>query len=157
MKNVKKIYESFGRGKQQLILRQELLPILIRFDDVVDDTEKNRTFRLSEIFIDWFDTDVVKLTCVKETELNKEIVSVLVPYASIPAILLKRTDLAFDVIVQSPLCVGDEKGKRVFVGTRVEIKCISEKRRYRLDTDFKTYIDKNNEDRKGCTYSYPYT
>lgn len=154
MNNIKTIYETFGRGKQQFILRQELLPILVRFDDVIEDTDKNQSYKLQEIFVDWLDTDVVRLKCIKEGDKNKQVI-ILVPFASIPAILLKRTDLSFNVIINSPLCIGSENGKYIQVATRVELKCTTEKRRYRLDTNFKDYLEKDNSDKQGCTYTYP--
>ena len=154
MNNIKKIYEKFGRIKQQLILRQEILPILARFDDVEENVEKGITYFLHEIFVDWFDSDVVRLNCVERKGQKKINHVVLIPYASIPAILLKKTHLSFEVIISKPLCVGKEHGKSVIIATIVELQCLTEKRRYKLKTNFNSYVENTNEKREGCVYEY---
>lgn len=152
MKNIKNIYETFGISKRRLIIRQELLPLLSRFEKVEDLSEKGVTFSLVSIEIKENDPDNVYLNCL---ERNKEKVTVIAPFSVIPAILLKRIDLEFEITLTSPLCVAQlYTHEKVYISTKTVVSAKHEKRNYRLETNFKDWQVKDNSKRIGKKYHY---
>lgn len=152
MKNIKHIYETFGNSKRRLIIRQELLPLLSRFEKVEELSEKGVAFSLVSIEIKENDPDNVYLNCL---ERNKEKVTVIAPFSVIPAILLKRTDLEFEVILTSPLCIAYlYTHEKVYISTKTFIYAKYEKRNYRLETNFRDWHVKDNSKRIGNVYYY---